>query len=203
MRVKIRPKAVLIPTISLFLICLVVTGVLALTNSVTADKIAENEAQSKQESMFAVVPDAVEFEEVEVKLSDGSFADSSVIYLGKSSSGDIVGCAVSTACNGYGGLIKVMTGFDTTGTILGVDVFYNDNETPGLGKNTSNADFRDQFKGLSAYSEIAVSKDSHPADAQTVDAVTSATISSRAVATAVNYACEVFKQASDNGKEAQ
>ena len=191
MRRKISAKAILIPTISLFLISLVVTALLALTDNVTAKKIAENEAQSKQESMFAVVEDAKDFDELE--------AD--VLYLGKDDSGNTVGYAISTSTQGYGGQVKVMTGIDTEGNIVGVDVFYNDDETPGLGKNTSNESFRDQYKGLSAYENIMVSKDfssvvddSTTGNTQTVDAVTSATISSRAVTKAVNEACAIYNE---------
>ncbi|MBQ9515440.1 MAG: FMN-binding protein, partial [Ruminococcus sp.] len=158
---------------------------------VTAKKIAENEAQSKKESMFAVVPDAKDFDELE--------AD--VLYLGKDDSGNTVGYAISTSTQGYGGQVKVMTGIDTEGNIVGVDVFYNDDETPGLGKNTSNESFRDQYKGLSAYENIMVSKDfssvvddSTTGNTQTVDAVTSATISSRAVTKAVNEACAIYAE---------
>ena len=179
MRQKITPKAVLIPTVSLFLICIFVTAALALTNSVTADKIAEIEQQSKQESMKAVCPEAQTFEEI----------TPDVMYEGKDESGNTVGYAISTATMGYGGQVKVMTGVND-GKIIGVDVFYNDAETPGLGKNTSNASFRDQYKGLTTDSDISVSKDS--SSGQTVDAVTSATISSRAVTNAVNEALHIY-----------
>lgn len=189
MKVKITPKAILIPTISLFLICLVVTALLALTNNVTADKIAANEAQSKEQSMQTVCPDAATFEEV---IPD-------VMYKGLDNSGNTAGYAISTATQGYGGQVKVMTGIDK-GEIIGVDVFYNDDETPGLGKNTSNASFRDQFKGLSVNEDIVVSKDNLAGNAQTVDAVTSATISSRAVTKAVGEACHIYNE---NIKEAE
>ena len=181
MRVKLSPKAILIPTVSLFLICLVVTAVLALTDHVTAEQIAANEAQSKQESMQNVCPDATQFDEL---IPD-------VMYVGLDDSGSIVGYAISTAAQGYGGQIKVMTGIKDD-EIIGVDVFYNDDETPGLGKNTSNESFRDQYKGLNIYTEIAVSKDNTAGNAQTVDAVTSATISSRAVTAAVNEALTIY-----------
>ena len=183
MKAKITPKAILIPTISLFLICLVVTAALALTNSVTVDKIAENEAQSKQESMLNVCPDAASFDEL---IPD-------VLYEGKDSSGSTVGYAISTATQGYGGQVKVMTGIKD-GVIIGVDVFYNDDETPGLGKNTSNGSFREQYKGLTVNADIVVSKDASSGDAQTVDAVTSATISSRAVTKAVNEALDIYNK---------
>ena len=181
MRYKITPKAILIPTISLFLICIVVTAALALTNNVTAEKIAANEQQSKEESMLTVCPEAKTFEDV---IPD-------VMYKGLDDSGNAVGYAIATVTQGYGGQVKVMTGI-MDGEIIGVDVFYNDDETPGLGKNTSNASFRDQYKGLKADSPIAVSKDS--SDGQTVDAVTSATISSRAVTKAVNEAIQIYNE---------
>ena len=149
MRRKISAKAILIPTISLFLICLVVTALLALTNNVTADKIGENEQASKEQSMQNVCPEAKSFDEI----------DKDVLYLGKDSDGNPVGYAISTATQGYGGQVKVMTGIDTNGSIIGVDVFYNDDETPGLGKNTSNEKFRDQYKGLNVDQDIVVSKD--------------------------------------------
>lgn len=184
MRVKITPKAILIPTISLFLICLVVTALLALTNNVTAEKIASNELESKNQSMQNVCPGAADFEEL---IPD-------VLYQGKDESGALLGYAVSTATQGYGGQVKVMTGIDANGTIIGVDVFYNDDETPGLGKNTSNESFRDQYKGLSVNEDIVVSKDDTTGNAQTVDAVTSATISSRAVTKAVNEAVKIYNE---------
>lgn len=181
MKVKITPKAILIPTISLFLICIVVTAALALTNNVTADRIAANELESKNLSMKNVCPEAVDFDEL---IPD-------TLYEGKNEGGETVGYAISTSTQGYGGQVKVMTGIKD-GEIIGVDVFYNDDETPGLGKNTSNESFTDQYKGLTTDSSISVSKDS--SDGQTVDAVTSATISSRAVTKAVNEAVAVYNE---------
>ena len=182
---KANFKDIFIPTISLFLICLVITAALALTNWVTAEKIAENEAQKKTESMQTVVPDATDFE-------DKSTEDAEV-FAGLDASGNLVGYAISAATTGYGGQVKVMTGIDTEGNIIGVDVFYNDDETPGLGKNTSNEDFTSQYQGLSANEDIVVSKDSASGNAQTVDAVTSATISSRAVTKAVDEALSIYR----------
>lgn len=184
MRKKISAKAILLPTISLFLICLVVTALLALTNNVTADKIEENEQESKDQSMQNVCPEAESFEEIE----------EDVLYLGTDKDGNPIGYAISTATQGYGGQVKVMTGIDLEGKIIGVDVFYNDDETPGLGKNTSNEAFRDQYKGLNVKEEIVVSKDAAAGNAQTVDAVTSATISSRAVTKAINEACQIYNE---------
>lgn len=190
---KLNLKDILIPTVSLFIICIVITAALALTNAITATKIAENEAQAQQESMKVVCPDAQSFELV-YEAENGS-----TVYMGTNGeTGDthddllhICGYAISTVASGYGGQIKVMTGIDTDGNIIGIDVYYNDDETPGLGKNTSNEDFTSRFKGLVSSDTIVVSKD-YAGEGQKVDAVTSSTISSRAVIAAVNEACDIY-----------
>lgn len=181
---KINFKDVFIPTISLFIICIVITAALAFTNAVTSTKIAENEKQAQQQSMTIVCPEAKSFELV-TESSDGS------LYKGLTDSGDVAGYAVSTVASGYGGQIKVMTGFSTDGSIINIDVYYNDDETPGLGKNTSNESFTAQFKGLLSNDKVIVSKD-YAGEGQQIDAVTSSTISSRAVTVAVNTACEIY-----------
>ena len=181
---KINFKDVFIPTISLFIICIVITAALAFTNAITSTKIAENEKQAQQQSMTIVCPEAKSFELV-TESSDGS------LYKGLTDSGDVAGYAVSTVASGYGGQIKVMTGFSTDGSIINIDVYYNDDETPGLGKNTSNESFTAQFKGLLSNDKVIVSKD-YAGEGQQIDAVTSSTISSRAVTVAVNTACEIY-----------
>lgn len=180
---RINPKDVLIPTLTLFIVCIFITAALALTNSVTAPKIAENEAKSQQESMKTVCPQAQSFELVK-KYENGDF-----IYKGVDADKNVVGYVVSTVSNGYGGQVKVMTGIKDS-KVIGIDVYYNDDETPGLGKNTSNESFTSQFEGLLTNDKIAVSKDG--SNNQQVDAVTSSTISSRAVVDAVNKANEIY-----------
>ena len=185
---KFTPKDIIIPAISLFIICLIVALALAFTNAVTKDRISENEKLSKEESMKTVCADAASFNEI----------IENTMYEGIDENGSVVGYAISTTANGYGGQIKVMIGIDTDGNISAVDVYYNDDETPGLGKNTSNQSFTDEFKGLTSDKKISVSKDSDGSD-QTVDAVTSATISSRAVVSAVNEACGIYNEQKEGG----
>ncbi len=187
---KINFKDVFIPTVSLFIICIIITATLAITNAITSTKIAENDAQAQQESMSIVCPKAESFE----LIYEGDNGD--IVYAGLKGDDaeDIlytVGYAIPTVATGYGGQIKVMTGIDTDGNIIGIDVYYNDDETPGLGKNTSNEDFTSRFKGLSSGDDIVVNKD-YTGDGQKVDAVTSSTISSRAVIEAVNNACDIY-----------
>ena len=92
-----------------------------------------------------------------------------------------------------------MTGISPNGEIIAIDVFYNDDETPGLGKNTSNESFTSQFADLLTKDKIVVSKD-YTGEGQQIDAVTSSTISSRAVTDAVNKACEFYNAEIEGGE---
>lgn len=189
---RIKVKDIIIPTISLFIICVIITAALAFTNALTKDTIAQNELNAQNESMKIVCPDADTFQ-LESENDNGD------IYAGLDKNGNVVGYAVSTQASGYGGAIKVMTGISTDASIIGIDVFYNDDETPGLGKNTSNESFTSQFKDLLAKDKIVVSKD-YAGEGQQVDAVTSSTISSRAVTDAVNKACELYNTEISGGE---
>ncbi len=189
---RLNFKDIFIPTISLFIICIVITAALAVTNAVTKNTIAENELNARNDSMKIVCPEAETFE-LKAEGDDGE------IYEALDTNGDVKGYAVSTSASGYGGQIKVMTGISLDGTVIAIDVFYNDDETPGLGKNTSNESFTSQFKDLLTSDKIVVSKD-YSGVGQQVDAVTSSTISSRAVTDAVNKACELYNNEISGGE---
>ena len=189
---RINFKDIFIPTISLFIICIVITAALAFTNALTKDTIAENELSARNESMKIVCPQGETFE-LKSETDDGE------IYEALDKNGDVTGYAVSTSASGYGGVIKVMTGISPDGNVIAIDVFYNDDETPGLGKNTSNESFTSQFKDLLTSDKIVVSKD-YAGEGQQVDAVTSSTISSRAVTDAVNKACELYNTEISGGE---
>ena len=95
------------------------------------------------------------------------------------------GYAVQVAPAGFGGTITMMVGVDFEGNVLGIDIVSHA-ETAGLGDtaasdNAKGQAFRNQFVGQTG--ELAVSK-----DGGTIDAITSATITSRAVTTGINAA---------------
>ena len=189
---KLNAKDILIPTVALVLICGISTGLLAATNEITKEPIAEVEAQSQENSIKLVSEkDAARF--VEIETGDDS-VQCFEVYNG---SDNLISYAVATSAKGYGGTIKVMTGIEPDGNILGVNVYDNSSETPGLGAKTSEDDFSFQFNEGSADTGYTVSKDADKnPDKTSVDAVTGATISSRAVVKAVNQAIDVFNQVS-------
>ena len=183
-----RLKEILIPTVSLFVICLCVTALLAVTNAVTKEAISYQQELSAAESRQAVCPDAVDFEKVEYDVQGVE------CYKALDESGNLIGYAISSASRGYGGDVKVMTGINAEdGSVIAINVYDNSGETPGLGVNTSGEKFTSQFAGLSSGTGVTVDKDAgkNP-DSVAVDSVTGATISSRAVVDAVNQAFEAY-----------
>lgn len=115
--------------------------------------------------------------------------------------GVVDGVAIEVETNGFGGKMRIMVGFDQEGNILGYEVLEHQ-ETPGLGdKSTTwfkNADKPGQnIVGRKATGSFTVSKDGGD-----VDAITAATISSRAFLGAINAAYEQFKAAQGETVEA-
>ena len=192
-------KAILIPTISLFLICLVATMLLGVANEVTKDKIAQNAIVTEEESRKVVMADAASFgEKVEGDYTfDGTAAPYSYVEA-LDADGKTIGYVFITKSTGYGGNISTMTGIDTEGKVTGVE-FLEINETVGLGMNAQKQSFKDQFVGL--IKGIGVNKNT-PADNE-IKALTGATITSKATTKGVNTALDIYenivKGGADNG----
>ncbi|MDO5153778.1 MAG: RnfABCDGE type electron transport complex subunit G [Eubacteriales bacterium] len=174
MKTESNVKYVLRLALTLLLITSVVAIALAGVNSITAPKIAALNAQKTQEAIEAVLPGGGE----EVAFTDDTGLVTTV-YQGNA------GYAVQVVPSGFNGGITMMVGIDQSGTVLGISIISN-SETAGLGAvaaaNTSAGEaFRGQFVGTSG--SVAVSKDGGQ-----LDAITGATITSRAVCTGVNAA---------------
>ncbi len=173
--------SVIITTVALTLICAISAALLALTNSLTAGKIAEAEAKAQKEAMSRIVA-AETFEAVE-------HDEKTTYHLAKDANGEILGYIFTFAENGYGGAVNVMTGIKPDGTIIAIEVLSAADETPGLGQNATKSDFWKLFEGKSG--KLAVSK-SASADGE-IQAMTGATITSKAVVNAVNKATALFE----------
>lgn len=151
---------------------------LGLTNAITKGPIAEQAIAASNAARQAVLSDAATFEPV---LEDENGMDE--IHRGLDASGNVVGYTGKITTRGYGGPIEVTVGLSADGTITGVNVGGTEfAETAGLGAKVKEAWFGEQFAGLSA--PVALAKNGGE-----IDAVSSATISSTAVTTAVNDAC--------------
>lgn len=174
---KMNAKDILKPSLTLFIICLVVTALLAGTNLLTKDRIAEQAEIMAGESRKVVLSDADDFEE-----KDG-------YYVGLKG-GETVGYVFETESKGYGGTVKVMTGISADGMITGVVVLEH-GETPGLGANAERTTFTDQYKQAVPAEGITLVKNRDAGEGE-IEALTGATITSRAVTSAVNLAVEQY-----------
>ena len=164
-------------TVTLLLITGCVAAALAGVNLITKDKIAEIQQQKTLDAIAAVLPGVEGLEEVAITGDAG-------IVSGVYASGDSY--AVQVLTTGFDGEIAMMVGI-TDGQVQGISIISH-TETPGLGavaaaKNAKGDAFRNQFVGTSGV--LAVNKDGGQ-----IDAITSATITSRAVTAGVNAALE-------------
>lgn len=179
---KVSVKDILIPTVALFIFCLVATALLAGTNMITADKITQNAVEKENASRMVVLPEAKDFGEVTTLESGLTWCE------GKAESGETAGYVFTTSAKGYGGAVGVMVGLDAEGVITGIEILSH-SETPGLGANATSDSFKSRFVGKSG--ELTVDKNSN--DGQNIQAITAATITSKAVTSAVNAVIAEFE----------
>jgi electron transport complex protein RnfG len=178
----VKPAAVLL------IICVVAAGLLGYVNQITQAPIAAQEAAAKSSSMQAVLPDAASFGE-EIEVNEGNIT---TVTPALDSDGNEIGYAVAITTKGFSAGLKLMYGVDTEGTITGLSIVDCSNETPGLGANAANESFYSQFAGKSG--TVAVTKDGGD-----VEALTGATITSRAVANAATEAIEYVQNNMEGG----
>lgn len=116
--------------------------------------------------------------------------------------GNIVGYAIKTYTDkGYSGRFDLMVGFLSNGSINNI-VVLQQKETPGLGSNMSLPKFRDQFISVNI-SNLADQKLKVKKDGGTIDAISAATISSRAYCDGIQKAFDVLKNNYLNANIAQ
>ena len=166
--------------------CLISGLVIGAVWYVTAPVAAEKAEAMKQESMRSLVADAERFEEIPGEA--GCFA--------AQQGGKTVAYIVPAESKGYGGRIKLLVAVDTEGKVLDFNILEH-NETPGLGDNAQKPDFRKQFAGKGP-ELLEVTKD--PNNKENIQAMTGATISSRAVAKGVKEAAEKAASLAKGGR---
>ena len=175
--------------VALFVITAVSGGLLGFVYGMTKDAIAEVDAKKNEAAIQAVLPlDG----EITYKADTMTYSENGVTMtfpcnLAYDQNGTFQGAAVKTSEGGFGGKIDMMVGFLADGTIKGTSVLSHA-ETPGLGANMTGK-FKDQFVDKNPASfKLTVTKDGGD-----VDAITAATITSRAFSKAVDKAYKAFE----------
>jgi electron transport complex protein RnfG len=164
--------------VTLFVVCALAAGSLAFFADLTEEPIARQALLEQQEALRKVSPRATEFAEVETEVEKGKR------WEARDSAGP-VGEVLAVTAKGYGGPIKMMMGLDTEGKVTGVRVLQQ-TETAGLGAKVGSESFLGQFVGKSS-AELRLRVDSSQG---TIDALTAATITSRAATDALRSAAE-------------
>ena len=180
----------------LFCITLISGAGVGVVNMITVDPIAKAKAEAEQAALAQVLP---EFDAIADTVVVNEKGDS--LLVNKAIKDDqVVGYAIKSSAKGFGGPVKLMVGFDTKGTIINVNVL-EQTETPGLGTKMAikgdtiekprlvvkNPLLRINGK-LASELDLRVKKDGGD-----IDALTAATISSRAYVNAVAQAYSIFK----------
>lgn len=178
-------------TLTLFLISAVASLALGYIYNLTLEPIKQSKENKLKTAIGLVVPlagnEGATIEEQDITSSDGL---SNLKFYRVKNNDSIVGTAVRTISkNGFGGEIVVMVGFDNNGNIIDSDILEH-KETPGLGDKSckSTSDWNNQFKNKNPKSFILKVKK----DGGDVDAITAATITSRAYCDALQRAYDTF-----------
>lgn len=157
-------KDILTPIAVLTGICLLIAALLAVTNAVTSPIIAAAAAQRAEAARMEALPAADGFEELEIRDLPASVSQ---VYRATNNAGFVFMLAV----NGYGGRMELICGIGRDGTITSCKTLSH-KETAGLGAKTAEDSYRSQYIGAGE-------------DLSGIEAVSGATISSKAYSSAI------------------
>lgn len=176
-------KNLLKPIIVLTAIAFFCTALLAGVNSLTKEKIKAAAEEKNNAAMRVLFPEEKAFALVDADEELLKKYSVSKISQAEKSKGYVY----ETSTSGYGGEILMMIAFSNNGDILGVQVLSHE-ETKGIGTRVvESEEFLSQFKGMNAQKEAGL------------DAVSGATVSSGAVLTGINNACNLFAELNKGG----
>lgn len=176
----------------LFVVTFVASAAVGVVNTLTADKIAQAQQDKQVEAIRQVV---APFDNDPLTEADtvGTPDGGELVFFPATKNGEPIGTAVKTySNNGFSGFISIMVGFNPDGSIYNYSVLEH-KETPGLGSKMgewfvkgAKGDVTGKTPGTAG---LQVSKDGGD-----VDAITAATISSRAFLDAINRASKALAE---------
>ena len=191
---KIPGKFILKVAGTLTVISLVVAALLGFVNSITADKIAEIDAENTRIAMSVVAPEGSEFGD-KIEVTDDMVA-AAATQSGKilelypvTNGGAEAGYVMKISASGSQGTIVMMVGVDANKAITGISVVSHA-ETSGIGTkvvgnetNTAGVPVLDQFVGLSGAGSLVVGSN--------ITAISGATVSTKGITMGANAALAV------------
>lgn len=202
-----KKNTIIKDALMLFIITLIAGVALGFVYDITKEPIKEAEERAKQKAYQKVFTQAAEFVENEtltqnVEESKAFFTQKEVtgvtiseVLEAKDSAEETIGYVLSVVANeGYGGDITFSLGIDKNGRLTGFEVL-SMSETAGLGERCTKDEFKSQFAGMQA-KQITYSKTGKQA-ANEIDALSGATITTKAITKAVNGALTFIQEFTD------
>lgn len=166
--------------VTLGLICMIAAGLLAGMNSLTKPKIIAQAYAEELASIKEVMPDAEKFDPVKA-------AGEVVYYKAYDKDAKLMGVVFKAEGKGYASTIETVVGMKLDNTITAIKVV-NQNETPGLGAKVTEPEFVGQFINRNI------------SDLGQVQAITGATISSKAVMDSIKQKAQELSALIQNGQ---
>lgn len=189
-------KAMLKDALILLIITVIAGAALGFVYTITKEPIAISKEKAETKSFQEVFTDAASFAPIEGKNVDAGYESKfdgvsvDKALLAKDSSGNVLGYVlVLTSKEGYGGDITFSMGLQRDGTINGISIL-SISETAGLGMNADKV-LKPQYAGKKV-PEFTVTKVGAMSDSE-IDAISGATITSKAVTKAVNAGLYYFQ----------
>ena len=179
-------------TVTLLVITVIISVSVGFMYQLTKEPIEAANVVKQNFAIKAVLPDYDNSpldDAYEIDNFDGA-AEKLICYPGFVN-GEPSGIAVKTwTKNGYSGMIRIMVGFDPSGNIVNISVL-EQKETPGLGTKITKPKFKDQYNGKNpSTNNLKMKKEGGE-----IDAITAATITSRAFSEAVERAYKGLEKA--------
>lgn len=164
------------------------SGLLLVSSFVlTRPIIEQNKAEALQAAVYQVLEGCQSFEQLTwdgqaLALGAATGENAAPVYIGYGEGGRVLGFAITSEEPGFQDIIKAIYGYDPEGDqIIGMEILES-KETPGLGdKIFKDARFKTNFEALAVLPEIVSVKFGEKSNPYEVEAITGATISSKAV----------------------
>lgn len=186
---------------SLTIITAIAGGLLGYTNQLTEAPIARAAKASREKAIQQVIPayDNSPLDEQMTYTVHNEYGETTATIYPAKKGGTLAGAAVECSnSTGYGGEIRIIVGFEADGTIKDYRVLKHQ-ETPGLGAKMGDW-FRTDKNNQNIIGKSPASNNFHVTkDAGDIDAITAATITSRAFLAAVRTAYTAYTESLKGG----
>jgi len=190
--------------LTLFIVTVISAASLAALYAVTLPKKLAMQKKIEQAALKVVMPEATSFDVKQARIGEHRFT-----YRVAKKGGDVLGYVAQGQATGYSSILKVMVGVDKDFVIQGIKVLYQ-KETPGLGDKVDEILSKKTWGTIIAgtspdeghlrpWFQTQFNEKKYPVKVQKdggqIEAITGATISSRAVCNAVDQALAKIKKA--------